>query len=39
LIDGLNPKKIVPIHTMMPEAFLDYSDKVELKKDGEVFVF
>ena len=37
LIDGLNPKKIIPIHTTMPDAFLDYSDKVELKIDGEVF--
>jgi ribonuclease J len=37
LIDGLNPKKIVPIHTMMPEAFKEYSDKVELKQDGVAF--
>ena len=37
LIDGLDPKKIVPIHTMMPDAFLDYSDKVEIKQDGVVF--
>ena len=37
LINGLEPKKIIPIHTMMPEAFYDYSEKVELKKDGEGF--
>ena len=38
MIDGLEPKKIIPIHTMMPNAFLDFSDKVELKADGELFV-
>jgi ribonuclease J len=37
LIDGLDPKKIVPIHTMQPDMFLDYSDKVELQKDGVPF--
>ena len=37
LIDGLNPKKIVPIHTMQPNAFLEYSDKVELQDDGIAF--
>jgi len=37
LIDGLEPKKIVPIHTMQPDMFLDYSDKVELQKDGVSF--
>jgi len=37
LIDGLNPKKIVPIHTMAPEAFTQYSDKVELQEDGISF--
>lgn len=37
LMDGLNPKQIVPIHTMMPDTFLDYSDKVELMKDGVMF--
>ena len=37
LIDGANPKKIVPIHTMQPDAFLDYSEKVELKNDGIAF--
>jgi ribonuclease J len=37
LIDGLNPKKIVPIHTLKPTAFLEYSEKVEIQKDGEAF--
>jgi ribonuclease J len=37
LIVGLNPKKIVPIHTMQPNAFLEYSDKVELQEDGVAF--
>lgn len=37
LIDGLNPKKIVPIHTMSPNAFLEYSAQVELQKDGVEF--
>ena len=37
LIDGLEPKKIIPIHTMVPDVFRDYSDKVELKNDGEIF--
>ena len=31
LIDGANPNKIIPIHTMQPDAFLSYSDKVEVK--------
>ena len=37
LINGLNPKKIIPIHTMQPEAFFDYSNKVELQRDGTAF--
>jgi len=37
LIDGLKPMKIIPIHTMMPDAFREYSDKVELKNDGDLF--
>jgi ribonuclease J len=37
LIDNINPKKIVPIHTMLPDAFLEYSDKAELKQDGVLF--
>jgi ribonuclease J len=38
LIDGVNPMKVIPIHTMQPDAFLDYSDKVVLQKDGMPFV-
>ncbi|MCL1883151.1 MAG: MBL fold metallo-hydrolase [Defluviitaleaceae bacterium] len=38
LINGLNPKKIVPIHTMMPDAFHDYSDKIDLQNDGIPFL-
>ena len=34
LINGLEPRKIVPIHTMMPEVFNVYSDKAELQQDG-----
>jgi ribonuclease J len=37
LITGLNPKKIIPIHTMTPEVFNTMSDKVELKEDGREF--
>ena len=37
LIDGLNPKRIIPVHTMQPDAFLKYSDKVELQTDGISF--
>ena len=38
VIKGLNPKKIIPIHTMHPDAFLEFSDKTELKEDGVMFV-
>ena len=37
LIDGLEPKTIVPIHTMQPTAFREYSDKVVLRDDGVAF--
>lgn len=37
VINGLNPRKIIPIHTMDPDAFLGFSDKTELKNDGEIF--
>jgi len=37
LIDGVNPKRVIPIHTMQPDAFLEYTDKVELKIDGVAF--
>ena len=37
VIDGLDPDKIIPIHTMNNKAFLDYSNKVSLQNDGEIF--
>jgi len=37
VIDGLEPKKIVPIHTLQPDTFLKYSVKVELQKDERAF--
>lgn len=37
LITELNPKKIIPIHTMNPNAFKDFSNKTELKEDGKEF--
>jgi ribonuclease J len=37
VIEGLEPKRIIPIHTMMPDAFKDISNKTELKEDGKVF--
>ncbi len=37
LISGLNPKKIVPIHTMVPEAFMDISDITQMAEDGIMF--
>jgi len=37
VINGLHPQKLIPIHTMHPKAFLDYSDQTELKDDGIAF--
>ena len=37
VIEGLDPKKIIPIHTMMPGVFRDFWDKTELKNDGVEF--
>lgn len=37
LMTGLNPKRIIPIHTMVPSAFMDFSDKVMLQEDGKEF--
>jgi len=37
VIDGLDPQKLVPIHTMQPDAFSDFSDKTDLKDDGLAF--
>jgi ribonuclease J len=37
VIEGLGPQKLIPIHTMQPDAFCDFSDKTELKRDGVTF--
>ena len=37
LITGLEPKQIIPIHTMSPDSFIGLSDRVSLKEDGESF--
>lgn len=37
LITGLNPQKIIPIHTMLPQEFIGISDKTDLKEDGVEF--
>jgi len=38
LISSLNPKRILPIHTFSPERFTEFSDKVRIEQNGEVFV-
>ena len=37
LAAGLDPKKIIPIHTKNPKLFEGLSDKVEVKEDGVEF--
>jgi len=37
VINGLDPQKLVPIHTMQPDTFSDFSDKTDLKDDGLAF--
>jgi len=37
LIDELDPKRIVPIHTLKPEDFLGFADNVFLSEDGIEF--
>lgn len=37
MISGLDPKQIIPIHTMTPLLFTDLSDRVFLKEDGIMF--
>lgn len=37
LIKGLDPQKLIPIHTMHPDAFCDFSDKTDRKDDGVAF--
>ncbi|MFY9189396.1 MAG: MBL fold metallo-hydrolase [bacterium] len=37
LITKLDPKKVVPIHTMVPDAFAAIADQVVLIEDGKMF--
>lgn len=37
VINGLDPQKLIPIHTMHPDAFCNFSEKTELKDDGVAF--
>jgi ribonuclease J len=37
VINGLDPQRLIPIHTMHPDAFGDFSDKTERKHDGVPF--
>jgi ribonuclease J len=37
VIKGLEPKQIIPIHTMVPDLFIGLSDRVILKEDSEAF--
>lgn len=34
----LTPKQIIPIHTMTPAAFTDFSERVILEEDGKPFI-
>lgn len=37
MVAKLDPKKIVPVHTMDPQAFRSFSDKVVLQENGKEF--
>ncbi len=37
VIKGLEPKQIIPIHTMEPDMFIGLSNRVFLKEDREEF--
>jgi len=37
VIDGLKPKRVIPIHTLNPELFEGLSSEVELHDDGVGF--
>lgn len=39
LVNALNPKTVVPIHTFEPQMFLDLGPKTHLLRDGEAFGF
>jgi len=36
LMERLRPKQIIPIHTLYPERFADYSDRVRVARNGEI---
>ncbi len=36
LLSKLNPKQIIPIHTLSPERFTAFSNRVRVVRDGEV---
>jgi ribonuclease J len=38
VIRGLEPKQIIPIHTMMPDSFIGITENVVLKEDGKKFI-
>ncbi|MEN8614813.1 MBL fold metallo-hydrolase [Dehalogenimonas sp. THU2] len=37
VINSLDPQKVVPIHTLHPGAFCEFSDRTELQEDGVAF--
>ena len=37
LISGINPKRVIPIHTMIPGAFSDIAGNAEIMADGVSF--
>jgi ribonuclease J len=36
LLKRVNPQKIIPIHTLFPEHFKEFSDRVRVVQDGEI---
>lgn len=36
LLERLNPQRIIPIHTLCPERFREFADRVRIVQDGEV---
>ena len=36
LLKRVNPQKIIPIHTLFPEHFKEFSDRVQVVQDGEI---
>lgn len=36
LLERLKPKQIIPIHTLSPEHFREFSDRVRVVQDGEI---